>query len=87
MLTLIATCYLTGQLLFTVPADWRVTEVYAGGPRVLGETLSMVYCPPDCEAQRQKTYVKLVRDVQPRQIVEAPQGCTVLITFPEGKRD
>ena len=77
MLTLLATCYLTGQLLFTVPDGWKVTEVYSGGQRPFRDTLTILYCPPDCEEQRQKAYVKLARQMRVGDTVETPTGCTL----------
>ena len=85
MLILLATCYLVGQTLFSVPEGWRVTEVYSGGHRAWSNTLTLTYCPPDCEAQREKPYVKLVREIHPGTTVEAPQGCQLtIVTNKEG---
>ena len=79
MLTIIATCYLAGQILFSVPDGWRITEIYSGGQRAWSNTLTLNYCPPDCEAHRQKAYVKLVRQMRVGDTVETPAGCTLTL--------
>jgi len=81
MLSLLATCYLASQFLFVVPDGWRVTEVYTGGDKqyISGSPLILTYCSRDCEEQKKKAYMKLVRDLRPGETVEAPPGCTLTL--------
>lgn len=81
MLTLVATCYLAGQIIFAVPADWRVIEVYSGGMQAfkVGRT-TLTYCDLACEEQAKRAFVKLTRSVKPGDIVETPADCTLTIT-------
>ena len=84
MLQLIAICYLTGQMLFTAPEGWRMTEAYAGGSREWSQTLTLLYCPPDCEEARRRAFVKLERTIAVGETVEAPQGCKLTIEAKKG---
>ena len=80
MLTLLATCYLTGQLLFTVPEGWTVTDVYSGGSKPWSNTVTAIYCPPECEEQRTKPFVKMIRSVVDEETIKMPDGCKVVVT-------
>ena len=83
MLQLIAMCFLAGQVTFSVPDGWHVTHVYSGGQRESSYTLSLVYCPPECEETRRKAFVKLERTIAVGETVEAPQGCKLTIEAPK----
>ena len=80
MLTLLATCYLAAQTLFTVPAGWTVADVYTGGPRPFSSTLTLLYCDPGCEEARKRSYIRLSRKAVAGEIVEAPKNCTLQAT-------
>ena len=84
MLQLIAVCYLTGQMLFTAPEGWRMTEAYTGGSREFSQQITLLYCPPDCEEARRKAFVKLERTIAVGETVEAPQGCKLTIEAKKG---
>ena len=79
MLTLLATCYLTGQLLFSVPEGWIVTEVYSGGNAPSTGTMVLTYCPPECEEHRKRAFVKMIRYVIDGETAKMPDGCHVVL--------
>ena len=86
MLTIIAKCLLTGQLLFPIPEGWKAIEVYSGGQREWKDTMTLVYCPPECEEQRRKPFVVLRKDIEVGETAEAPQGCGLTVENKDAKK-
>ena len=80
MLELLVTCYLAAQMLFAIPDGWSVERVYNGDTSDRSGTLTLVYCPPECEAERRKSFVVLRRTVSVGETVKAPEQCTMELT-------
>ena len=81
MLTLVAVCYLVGQVLFSVPDGWTILEVYTGGNRPWSGSLTLEYCDSVCHEHRQKPYVRMTRRIAPGEVASVPpaSGCNLTL--------